>query len=97
MMRMLIAGAFALIAGGQAFAADVSPPVAPVPPASYVPSSGLIQNWGGYYIGINGGYGFGSSNWTDPKNPGNTLIGGTTTPGTSTGDFNTSGFLLGAR
>lgn len=93
MMRMLIAGAFALVAGGQAFAADVPPPVAPVPPATYVPR--FIQSWGGYYIGINAGYGFGSSNWTDPNNPGNTLIGGTTTPGTSTGDFNTSGFLLG--
>jgi outer membrane immunogenic protein len=47
----------------------------------YVPTVAPVYNWGGIYIGLNGGYGFGSSAWT----------GG----GLSTGDFDTSGFVVG--
>ncbi len=87
MKRILIAGAFALAAGGQALAADLPPPVAPPPraPATYIPMVSPVYNWGGIYIGINGGYGFGSSNnWT-----------GTGAIGASTGNFNTAGGLVG--
>jgi outer membrane immunogenic protein len=83
MKRILIAGAFALAAaGGQALAADLPPPAAPPPraPATYVPAAPLY-NWSGIYVGVNGGYGFGTSNWTSGA--------------TSTGDFNTNGFLGG--
>jgi outer membrane immunogenic protein len=96
MIRVLIAGAFGLVLGRQALAADVLPQVTPVPPPAYAPVPSLVQNWGGFYVGINGGYGFGSSNWSDINNPGNSLIGGTTPPGTSTGDFRISGPLAGA-
>ncbi len=84
MKRMLIAGALAFVAGGQALAADLPPPMAPPPraPATYVPAPIPFYNWGGIYFGLNGGYGFGSSNWT-------------TTGGSSTGSFNTTGFLGG--
>ncbi len=84
MKRMLIAGAFALAAGGQAFAADLPQPAPPPPraPATYVPSTAPVYNWGGIYLGVNGGYGFGNSNWTDPT-------------GISTGNFSTNGFLVG--
>ncbi len=41
----------------------------------------MFYNWGGFYLGINGGYGFGSSNWT----------GGAA----SSGSFSTDGFLVG--
>ncbi len=84
MKRMLIAGAFALAAGGQAFAADLPQPAPPPPraPATYVPTTAPVYNWGGVYLGINGGYGFGNSTWTDAA-------------GDSTGSFSTDGFLLG--
>jgi outer membrane immunogenic protein len=68
MKRILIAGAFALAAGTQAFAADLPPPVQMPPraPAVYVPAPSPAYNWGGIYLGINAGYGFGSSTWTTP-------------------------------
>jgi outer membrane immunogenic protein len=90
MMRMLIILTFAFTAAGQALAADQ---LVPVPPSTFLPQT--VNNWGGYYIGVNAGYGIGISNWSDPNNPGNSLIGGTTPPGTTTGDFNVSGALAG--
>jgi outer membrane immunogenic protein len=87
MKRTLIAGAFALAATGQTFAADL-PPAAPPPPrapAAYVPYIAPVYNWGGIYIGINGGGGFGGSNWADPNNG----------LATSSGNFSTDGFLIG--
>ena len=36
-----------------------------------------VYNWSGIYFGVNGGYGFGKSDWTQA--------------GASTGSFNTSG------
>jgi len=84
MKRILIAGALALAAGGQALAADLPQP-APQPPrapATYVPAQAPYFSWTGIYVGINGGYGFGQSNWTAPL-------------GAPTGNFSTSGFLVG--
>ena len=80
MKRILIAGLFALAAGGQAFAADLPMP-APVPPQAYVPVV-PFYNWTGFYIGINGGGALGNSNWLDP------VLG-------NSGNFTTSGFLIG--
>ena len=42
-------------------------------------------SWTGFYFGINGGYGWGRSNWSDP------------TLGADSGTFNTSGGLLGGQ
>ena len=81
MKRILWAGAFALLAGGQALAADLPPAPAPRAPATYVPTTAPVYNWSGIYIGGNGGYGFGSSDWTAGA--------------TSTGNFNTTGWLGG--
>jgi outer membrane immunogenic protein len=71
--------------GGSALAADL-PPAAPPPraPAVYVPVVTPVYNWAGIYVGINGGYGFGSSTWSDPQNP-----------ATTTGSFSTNGGLVG--
>lgn len=83
MKRILWAGAFALVAGGQALAADLPPPPpAPRAPATYVPVAVPVYNWSGIYIGVNGGYGFGTSNWNQPT------FG-------SSGNFNTTGWLAG--
>jgi hypothetical protein len=77
-----------LLGAGGALAADVPlpgpapiPPPSYYPPASYYPASAPV-NWGGVYIGLNGGYGLGKSNWS------NTLG--------STGNFAANGGLFGA-
>jgi outer membrane immunogenic protein len=91
MKRMLIAGALALAATGQALSADL-PPMAPPPPrapVAYVPVAPAIYNWSGIYIGINGGYGFGKSSMTGGPLP-------TGAPGTiSSGSYNVTGPLVG--
>ena len=63
MKRILIAGALALAAGGQALAADLppAPPPPPRAPATYVPAPIPYYNWTGFYIGGNLGYAFTSS------------------------------------
>jgi outer membrane immunogenic protein len=54
-----------LLGAERARAADLPlPGGAPIPPSSYYPVS-LPINWGGVYIGLNGGYGLGQSNWSD--------------------------------
>jgi outer membrane immunogenic protein len=81
MKRILGAGLLSLFAATSAMAADVIQPTAPPPAAAtYVPSA-PVYGWGGIYIGVNGGYGFGDSNWNLPAG--------------STGNFNVSGGLVG--
>jgi outer membrane immunogenic protein len=86
MKRLLVAATVAGAAAGQAFAADLPPPAPPPQaPAMYIPVMPTIYNWGGVYYGVNGGYGFGKSQWTNPA------LGNATT-----GTFNLSGGLVGA-
>jgi outer membrane immunogenic protein len=88
MKHLSIVAALAFAAAGQAIAADLPEPAAPPPraPAAYMPVVAPVYNWGGIYYGINGGYGFGKSDWTDPSNFSG--LG-------STGSFNLSGFAVG--
>jgi outer membrane immunogenic protein len=83
MKRIFMAGAFALAFGGTALAADLPPPMAPPPraPATYVPVTVPYYNWGGVYFGINGGYDYGTSDWTAPA--------------AATGNFTATGFIVG--
>jgi len=82
MKRILLAAALALAAGGQALAADLPQPGPPPPraPATYVPVPAPVFTWTGIYVGANGGYAFGDSNWSPPGF-------------TPTGNFSTSGYL----
>ncbi len=61
-----MAGAFALAAGGQALAADLPQPGPPPPraPASYAPAPAPAFSWSGIYVGINGGYAFGTGDFS---------------------------------
>jgi opacity protein-like surface antigen len=64
--RIYVAAVFCAVAGGQALAADLPPPVAPPPraPAVYVPVA-QVYNWTGIYIGANAGVGFGQGSYSD--------------------------------
>jgi len=65
MKRFVLAGvaALALVTTmGAANAADLSRPYVKAPPPYYPPS----YNWTGFYMGINGGWGFGQSKWSNP-------------------------------
>jgi outer membrane immunogenic protein len=66
MKRILIAGALALAAGGQALAADLPQPAPPPPraPATYVPAPVTLYNWTGFYIGGNLGGDWNQGSWS---------------------------------
>ena len=81
MKPSIVAAAVFLAGVGQAFAADfpVPAPGAPTPPASYTPVLPPYTNWSGLYIGLNGGYDFGTANWNSTGNFSTSggIIGGT--------------------
>lgn len=81
MICTFFGAALSIFAASQALAADLPQPPPPQAPVVYVPTVAPVYNWGGIYLGINGGYGFGNSAWS----------GG----GLSTGNFGTSGGLVG--
>jgi outer membrane immunogenic protein len=75
--RVILAGiaAVAVAAIPAAHAADLSP--AYKAPAYVEP---VYANWSGFYVGINGGYGFGTSDWDIPAvsvDENGALVGGT--------------------
>src|SRR5262245_38071017 len=77
--RLLLACVGLTALATMAEAADIPPPM-PMPKAPvFVP----FFSWTGFYLGINGGYGFGDSRWTE------------TVTGSSTGNFNVDGFVIG--
>jgi outer membrane immunogenic protein len=85
MKRFLLAGAVALSAG-QALAADLPPAPAPRAPAAYVPTTAVVYNWSGFYIGANGGYAFANGDATyTATTP--FLTGGTLASGDLNGGF----------
>jgi outer membrane immunogenic protein len=65
MKRILTAVMFSIAAVGSTLAADLPPaPPPPQAPAAYIPVAPPVYNWSGIYVGINGGYGFGTTKWT---------------------------------
>jgi iron complex outermembrane recepter protein len=69
-----------LPSGGGVFA-DASPPI--LTNAQQAGAASPATNWTGIYLGVNGGYTFGGSKWSD------------SVTGSSSGSFGTSGFVLG--
>jgi outer membrane immunogenic protein len=82
MRPIIVAVMLSLVNAVPALAADVAVPMSPPPtaPTNYYPAAAPI-NWGGLYVGINGGYAFGSSDWSNA--------------GVSTGSFGTNGAVAG--
>jgi iron complex outermembrane recepter protein len=73
-----------LPSAGPVFAADTSRPiVTKVAPVSWSSTILAGVNWTGIYLGVNGGFTFGGSDWTD------------SVTGASSDVFNTSGFVFG--
>ncbi len=79
-MRLIAAALAGLLLGASAWAADLPPPPPPARAPAYV-APPPVYNWGGVYLGLNGGGAFGTSDWT----------GGVV----DSGNFHTSGFLVG--
>jgi outer membrane immunogenic protein len=98
MNRIVIACGLALVAATPAFAADLPPAARARAPAAYAPPVMAAYNWSGIYIGINGGYGFGNTDW-DPvggfPGTGNFNINGGLVGGTLGANFQTGAFVFG--
>src|SRR4051812_20745579 len=83
MARWLLAlacAAFAVASATSALGSDMPPPRYLPPPRA--PAFVPFFSWNGPYVGINAGYGFGQSRWSD-------------TAGVSTGNFDLSGAVIG--
>jgi outer membrane immunogenic protein len=78
-MKRPMLASVALLTATAAIAADVPPQLPPPRAPVFVP----FLSWNGFYMGINGGYGWGNSNWTD------------NVTGATTGDFDVSGGQFG--
>lgn len=76
-------GVVCAVAGTTAARAADLPARTPAP--VYKAPAALPYNWSGFYLGLNGGYGWGRSSWSDP------------TVGADSGSFNTSGGLIGGQ
>ncbi len=86
MMRLLIGALLASVAT-SAVAADLPSPNTAPPPSYYPPAF----SWTGFYLGVNGGYGWGSTNSNSFGNASGGFAGGTVG-----GNFQIGQFVVGA-
>ena len=81
-----------------ALAADLPPPAAPPPraPVAYIPAAPAFS-WTGFYIGLNGGYAFGQSNWTSSMGTSGWFnVNGPIAGGTIGGNYQIGQLVVGA-
>lgn len=78
MKRVILASIAVVALGGAAAAADLPPSPGPAPYYK-APVYAPVYNWSGFYLGINGGGGWGGSSWTTPGSfdTSGGLVGGT--------------------
>ena len=69
MKRIFIAAMLSIAAAGTALAADLPQPPPPQAPVAYLPTVAPVYNWGGIYVGINGGWGWGNGNGRRTQRP----------------------------
>ena len=69
MKRLFITAMLSIAAAGTALAADLPQPAPVQAPVAYIPTVAPVYNWGGIYVGINGGWGLGQSQWTASTRP----------------------------
>ncbi|HJU09729.1 MAG TPA: outer membrane protein [Candidatus Binataceae bacterium] len=102
MKHIFLVGATILGLSGPVAAADIAVADLPVAPRSYYANRAAEYSWSGFYFGVNGGYGLGNSDWSDPNNPsganttGNFHISGPVVGGTIGGNFQFGQVVLGA-
>jgi outer membrane immunogenic protein len=95
MKRIIGAILLSFVAAGHAIAADLpqAPPMQA--PVAYVPVV-QVYNWGGIYVGVNGGWGFGSTKWTLPVGVSGTVNNnGGVFGGTLGANFQADAFVFG--
>ena len=100
-LRSFVTASFLLSAPLVAQAADLpqAPPPPPQTPVAYIPAAPPIYNWGGIYVGINGGWGWGNGKWTANTATGtfsaNANDNGGVVGGTLGANFQTGAFVFG--
>jgi outer membrane immunogenic protein len=101
MKRILFAAVLSVAAAGAASAADIAQPPPPEAPGEYVPLASSVYNWGGLYIGINGGWGWGNAGWSVPATVSLPALSGTVSDngaiigGTLGVNYQTGAFVFG--
>jgi outer membrane immunogenic protein len=104
MKRLFMTAMLSIAAAGTAFAADLPQPAPVQAPVAYIPTVAPVYNWGGIYVGINGGWGWGQNNWSTGTNAGavfptplswNTSDNGGVIGGTVGANYQTGEFVFG--
>lgn len=94
MKRKIVATLLTAMTIGAAAAADL--PVPPPGPVAYAPAVIPTYNWGGVYAGINGGWAFGSAQWTAPSTSSDSIsASGGIAGGTLGANWQTGAFVFG--
>ena len=96
MKRFFVTVTLSILGAGYALAADFPQPATPEGPVTYLPATVPVYNWGGIYLGLDGGYAFGKSDWTGGVvEPGKFSTSGGIVGGTLGANYQTEAFVFG--